>query len=88
MARSVRYRRARHLVSYWTDEGVVTWNYAAGNAVLNDAIVTHTLTLCGDWTPAVELRQRLRPVVTGGRLSAIDGSRETARAFRPAGGSA
>jgi SagB-type dehydrogenase family enzyme len=65
MGRPVRFRRARHLVSYWTDEGIVTWNYAAGKAVVNDAIVTHTLTLCRDWTPAVELRQRLGPVVTG-----------------------
>lgn len=65
MARSVQFRRSRHLVSYWTDEGMVTWNYATGRAVLNDPIVTHTLTLCRDWTPAAELRGRLRAVVQG-----------------------
>ncbi len=44
---------------------MVTWNYAIGAAVLNDAIVTHTLSLCSDWTPAAELRRRLEPVVRG-----------------------
>ena len=61
----VKLRRARHLMSYWTDEGMVTRNYAAGTAVLNDAIVTHTLSLCSDWMPAAELRRRLKPLVRG-----------------------
>ena len=86
MARSVRFRRARHLISCWTDEGVVTWNYAAGKAVVNDAIVhadaVRRLDAGGRVALACDGRHRF-----GGRLSAIDGL-ETARAFRPAGGSA
>lgn len=70
MPRSVKLRRSRHLLTYWTDEGMVTWNYATGVAVLNDSVVTHTLSLCGDWTPAPDLRRRLKPLVQGsvGRL--------------------
>lgn len=59
----VRYRRARHLVSYWTDDGIVTCNYALGTTVLNSAVVTHALTLCGDWRDAKDLRARLRAIV-------------------------
>ena len=65
MARPVKVRRSAHLVSYWTDEGMVTCNYAAGTAVLNDAVVTHALSVCTDWTPVSELRRRLQPVVHG-----------------------
>jgi SagB-type dehydrogenase family enzyme len=61
----VRVRRSAHLLSYWTDAGLVTCNYAVGTAVLNDAVVTHALSLCADWTPVAELRRRLQPVVRG-----------------------
>ena len=30
MSRGAKLRRSPHLMSYWTDEGMVTWNYAAG----------------------------------------------------------
>ncbi len=63
---ALQLRRSRYLVSYWTDEGMVTVNYAAGTAVINDAIVTHALSLCSNWTPAAELRRRLAPVVGRG----------------------
>jgi SagB-type dehydrogenase family enzyme len=46
-------------VSYWGDGGIVTCNFAAGERVLGDALVTHVLTLCGDWTTVAELRRQL-----------------------------
>jgi SagB-type dehydrogenase family enzyme len=45
---------------------MVTCNYALGTAVVNDAMVTHVLSLCTEWTPAAELRRRLQPLVPGG----------------------
>ena len=48
MPATLRYRRAAHLVSYWTPSGMVTRNYAAGSAVLNDPVVTYALSMCGD----------------------------------------
>lgn len=63
--RGVKLRRSPHLLSYWTDEGLVTRNYALGTAVLNDAVVTHALSMCTDWTPVAALRRRLQPVVRG-----------------------
>jgi len=62
VSRGAKLRRSPHLLSYWTDQGMVTVNYAAGTAVINDAIVTHALSLCSDWTPAADLRRRLQPV--------------------------
>jgi SagB-type dehydrogenase family enzyme len=59
----VKVRRSRYLACYWTDEGMVTVNYAAGTAVINDALVTHALSLCPDWTPAADMRRRLKPFV-------------------------
>jgi len=59
---STRVRRARHLMSYWTDEGIVITNYATGSSVVADALVSHVLSLCGDWTKLQELRERLRGV--------------------------
>jgi SagB-type dehydrogenase family enzyme len=64
----VKLRRSRHLVSYWTDRGVVITNYATRESVVADSLVTHVLTLCGDWTPAAALRRQL----TGVRRDAID----------------
>ena len=36
VSRPIAVRRSPHLLSYWSDEGMVTWNYATGLAVLND----------------------------------------------------
>ena len=58
-------RRSRHLVSYWTNDGVVICNYATGQSVLADSLVTHVLSLCGDWTPAAALRRQLAGVQRG-----------------------
>jgi SagB-type dehydrogenase family enzyme len=54
-----RVRRARHLVTYWTDEGMVITNYATGAAVIGDALVAHILDLCRDWITLTALQQRL-----------------------------
>ncbi len=59
MRGSVRVKRARHLVSYWTDEGMVITSYATGSSVVADALVSHVLAQCGDWTSVQALRDRL-----------------------------
>jgi SagB-type dehydrogenase family enzyme len=61
----VRVRRVRHLVSYWTDEGMVIANYATGAAVVADALVVHVLGHCPDWTAVTELRARLKGIRPG-----------------------
>lgn len=62
MNRVTRVRRSRHLVSYWTDEGIVITNYATGSSVVGDALVSHVLNLSGDWTNLRTLRERLEGV--------------------------
>jgi len=57
-----KVRRARHLVSYWTDEGMVITNYATSTSVVADALVSHVLSLCGDWTSIRQLRDRLKGI--------------------------
>lgn len=71
MSRGVRYRRARHLVSWWTDEGIVTCNYALGTAVLNTPIVSQALMACTDWVAAADLRRRMRVAVGPGTTELI-----------------
>lgn len=61
---STRVRRSRHLVSYWTDEGIVITNYATASSVVGDALVSHVLNLSGDWTNLRKLRERLKGVPT------------------------
>ena len=55
----VRVRRARHLVSYWQDGGIVTFNYATGGAAMGDALVTYLLSLCSSETTVANLRRQL-----------------------------
>ena len=69
MRGSDRVKRARHLVSYWMDEGMVITNYAAGSSVVADALVSHVLAQCGDWTSVQALRDRL----TGIPQATVDG---------------
>jgi len=59
MKPSLKVRRSRHLVSYWTDEGMVITNYATGAAVIADALVSHVLGHCAEWTTKRQLRERL-----------------------------
>jgi len=66
---SVKVRRARHLASYWADEGMVITNYATSTSVVADALVTHVLGHCADWTTVGELRDRL----TGIPQRTVDG---------------
>ena len=69
MRGSDRVKRARHLVSYWMDERMVITNYAAGSSVVADALVSHVLAQCGDWTSVQALRDRL----TGIPQATVDG---------------
>jgi SagB-type dehydrogenase family enzyme len=62
MTARVRVRRARHLVSYWTDEGMVITNYATNSSVVGDALVAHILGHCAEWTSLRDLRVRLRGI--------------------------
>lgn len=66
MRGSVRVRRARHLISYWTDEGMVITNYAKRSSVIGDALVSHVLGECADWTTVQQLRDRLAGMTTQG----------------------
>ncbi len=59
---TTRVRRSRHLVSYWTDEGIVITNYATASSVVADAFVSHVLNLCGDWTHIRQLRASFKGV--------------------------
>jgi SagB-type dehydrogenase family enzyme len=59
MKARLKVRRSGHLVSYWTDEGMVITNYATGAAVIADALVSHVLGYCSDWIDAQQLRERL-----------------------------
>jgi SagB-type dehydrogenase family enzyme len=69
MRTRVTVRRARHLVSYWTDEGMVITNYATNSSVVGDALVAHILGHCAEWTSIPDLRARL----TGIPPRTIDG---------------
>src|SRR6202008_2565251 len=69
MKTGVTVRRARHLVSYWTDEGMVITNYATNSSVVGDALVAHILGHCAEWTSIPDLRARL----TGIPQRSIDG---------------
>jgi SagB-type dehydrogenase family enzyme len=62
MRGSIHVRRARHLASYWTDEGMVITNYATSSSVVADALVSHVLCHCGDWTSVQQLRDRLKGI--------------------------
>jgi SagB-type dehydrogenase family enzyme len=62
MKRSVQVRRARHLISYWTDEGMVIANYATSSSVIGDGLVSHVLGLCADWTSVQQIRVRLKGI--------------------------
>jgi SagB-type dehydrogenase family enzyme len=64
MNQDTKVRRSRHLVSYWSDEGIVITNYATGSSVVADALVSHVLNLSGDWTNVRTLRERLTGVST------------------------
>src|SRR5205823_159298 len=55
----MRVRRSRHLISYWTDQGNIVCNYATGESVLADSLVSHVLSLCTDWTSDADLRKQL-----------------------------
>lgn len=68
MTAATTVRRARHLVSYWIDEGLVITNYARRSSVVADALVPHVLTLCRDWTTIRSLRAQL----TGMTPRAVD----------------
>ncbi len=62
MSGTAKVRRARHLVSYWSDEGMVITNYAMRSSVVADALVHHVLNLCNDWTSIKALGQQLQGV--------------------------
>lgn len=62
MRAAARVRRSRHLVAYWTDEGAVITNYAAGTVVVADALVSHVLGLCGRWIRLDAIRHALSGV--------------------------
>lgn len=62
MNRTLEVRRARHLVAYWSDEGIVTTNFATGSAVVSDALVSHVLNFCSEWRTLSQLRHELRGV--------------------------
>jgi SagB-type dehydrogenase family enzyme len=62
MRGNVTVRRARHLASYWTGEGMVITNYATSSSVVADALVSHILCHCGDWTSVQQLRDRLKGI--------------------------
>src|SRR5436190_16261060 len=60
MTGSARVRRAPHLVCYWSDEGMVFTNYSTNSSVVGDALVSHVLSRCTDWTTVRCLRDQLR----------------------------
>ena len=62
---SLQVRRARHLVSYWTDEGMVITNYATSSSAIADALVCHVLAQCQGWTSLRQLRDRLPGIPIG-----------------------
>jgi len=62
MTGAARVRRARHLASYWNDEGFVITNYAMRKSVIADALVSHVLNVCSDWVTIKILRQQLSGV--------------------------
>ena len=60
MTGTAKVRRARHLVSYWSDEGIVITNYATRTSVVADALVPHVLSLCSDWITIKTLREQFK----------------------------
>jgi SagB-type dehydrogenase family enzyme len=60
--RPLQVRRARHLASFWTDEGMVFANYATGSSAVGDALVSHLLDGCAEWTSMTALRARFKGV--------------------------
>jgi SagB-type dehydrogenase family enzyme len=51
-----RYRRSRHLVCYWTDQGPVVYNYATAMQAPATELMWQLLDFCSDWRSAEQLR--------------------------------
>lgn len=62
MTTRARVKRARNLVAYWTDEGMVITNYATSSSVVADVLVSHILGQCGEWTTVQTLREQLKGI--------------------------
>jgi SagB-type dehydrogenase family enzyme len=57
--KSIRYRRAAHLVSYWDDGGLTFANYATGVAITADPLTTEILDFFGRWRSTQALAAHL-----------------------------
>lgn len=54
-----RYRRSRHLVWYWTDDGPVLYNYASAVKAPATELMWQLLDVCQDWRSVEELQQEI-----------------------------
>jgi hypothetical protein len=54
-----RYRRSRHLVCHWTQDGLAIANYATGLQTVGSALTAEVLDSCGDWLTLDEIGARL-----------------------------
>jgi hypothetical protein len=62
MKRRVRFRRSRHVVSFWHGPTVIVQNYATRRQWAGTALVCRILDSCHEWTP-LEAIQRALPEV-------------------------
>jgi SagB-type dehydrogenase family enzyme len=82
----VEVRRARHLISFWREDSIVTRNYATGGAAQGDALVPYVLSLCTNWTTVATLRRQLpsmRPRRVDDLVTALISHGLLVRADRP-----
>jgi SagB-type dehydrogenase family enzyme len=54
-----RYRRSRHLVCHWTDQGPVVYNYASAVQAPATELMWQLLDFCHDWRSVEELEREV-----------------------------